>query len=93
MDSWVGIETKWEQTGFDAAGQEKLCRSLTKFVVLSETWDETEKGLQNVGTGWTQNSGSNQQTISKRTYTTSWTTLGGENDGERAEACRHKNRA
>ena len=48
---WVGIETEWEQTGFEVAGEQKLRSFITEIctAVLLEALGETEEGTKNVG--------------------------------------------
>ena len=42
---WVGIQTEWEQTGFEVAREEKLRSFITEIcsAVLSEALGETER--------------------------------------------------
>ena len=47
----VGIETEWEQTGFEVAWEQKLRSFITEIctAVLLEALGETEEGTKNVG--------------------------------------------
>ena len=45
----VGVKPEWNKACLDAAGQEKLRRTLQKSAVLSQGRDDTPEGQQNAG--------------------------------------------